>query len=137
VRPGLELAALRWIYGKSVATLLPDNIESRFQALVDEIRTFRGDVLAEPDELPTLEKPCQDTPERVYSMASWTEVMPTDGTHLEVVQGITSATDQITSPEIDDAAAMRKALLAGEQQAAKLKDRAYEQMTEPADLDFT
>lgn len=30
---------------------------------------------------------------------------------------------------------MRKALLAGEEQAAKLKDHAYDKMTEPADIE--
>ena len=33
-------------------------------------------------------------------IASWSELMPTDGTHVEVVQGVTSTADTVTSTEI-------------------------------------
>jgi hypothetical protein len=136
VRAGMELHALRWIFGKAVARRLAKEMEARFGSLVDDLRTFRGQSLGTPDEAPELTTECQQVPERVYCLAAWTEVMPTDGTHLEVIQGITSAADAITAKEIEDAAGLRVALLESEQRSAKLKDKAIDQMTEPASIDI-
>ncbi|TDU90345.1 hypothetical protein EV138_3931 [Kribbella voronezhensis] len=135
VRAGMELFALRWIFGKSVAAPLGSVIEKQFERLIEDLRKFRGTIIGEPDEVPDLTTDCQDTPEKVYCVAHWAELMPTDGTHLEIVQGATSAADAVTSQEITDAEAMRAALLAAEKQAGKLKDRAWDQMTEPAELE--
>ncbi|WP_030242178.1 MULTISPECIES: hypothetical protein [unclassified Streptomyces] len=135
VRAGMELPALRWIYGKAVVKQLGPEIEASFEKLVEELRTFRGDIIGDPDEVPELTAECQDTPAPVRCLAKWSELMPTDGTHVEIVQGVTSAADPVTTQEIEDAQAMRQALLAGEQQAAKLKDRAYDRMTQPADIE--
>jgi hypothetical protein len=135
VRAGMELLALRWIFGKAVAGKLRPDIEKRFQELVEDLRKFRGDTVGQPDEVPELKSECQETPQKVYCLATWSELMPTDGTHIEVVQGATNAADTVTKQEITDAEAMRQALLASEQQDGKLKDRAYDHMTEPADVE--
>jgi hypothetical protein len=135
VRAGMELLALRWIFGKAVAGKLRPDIEKRFQELVEDLRKFRGDTVGQPDEVPELKSECQETPQKAYCLATWSELMPTDGTHIEVVQGATNAADTVTKQEITDAEAMRQALLASEQQDGKLKDRAYDHMTEPADVE--
>lgn len=136
VRAGMELAALRWIFGKVVATQLAPDVEQALAAFVDELAQYRTDHLGTADEMPALTTECQEVPERVYCLARWTELMPTDGTHLEVVQGATTAADAITAREIADAEALRTALLDGEVQTNRLRTRAYDQMTEAADIDI-
>jgi hypothetical protein len=82
-----------------------------------------------------LDAPCKEVPEQFVCMASWTELMPTDGTHLEVVQGATTAADDVTKSEIESAEELRDALLESEKRSAKLKDKALDQMTDPATID--
>ncbi len=65
-------------------------------------------------------------------MAEWTELMPTDGTHVEVVQGITTAADEITKAEIDAAQELRAAQVDSEEETVSLKKKAVDQMSEPA-----
>jgi hypothetical protein len=66
--------------------------------------------------------------------ARWRELMPTDGTHLEVVQGMTSAADAVSQKEIEDATALRSAILDREKSLIKLNDKASNQITAPATL---
>jgi len=135
VRAGMERAALRWIFGKAVARPLAPPVEKRFDQIIADLRTFRGDTIGEPDELPELKTTCQHTETKVYCLADWDELMPTDGTHLEVIQGLSNAADTVTRQEIADAGLMRKALLRSEEQSARLKEKAYDQMTQPADIE--
>lgn len=134
VRAGLERSALRWIFGKAVAARLSPEIEARFDDVVEDLRRFRGNMIGAPDEVPELSRKCEPVLDKVHCMATWTELMPTDGTHVEVVQGMTSAADAVTGKEIDDARKLRKALLANERQTARLKDRAYDRMTQAAEI---
>jgi hypothetical protein len=134
VRVGMEQLALRWIFGKAVAVPLASEVEARFTAIVDDLRAYRNDVLGAPDEIVALDTPCKPVPEKFACLASWAELMPTDGTHIEVVQAATSAADLATKQEIDDAAALRSALVESEQRSAGLKDKAAQQMTEPATI---
>jgi hypothetical protein len=135
VKVGMEQLALRWIFGKTVAFPLVKGIEDRFTALITELRKFRRDVLGAVDEVVDLAKECQEAPEKFRCLATWTELMPTDGTHMEVVQGATNAADDITGQEIADAAGLRKALLESERWSAKLKDQAHQKMSEPAKIE--
>ncbi|MEE3918929.1 hypothetical protein V2I01_12330 [Micromonospora sp. BRA006-A] len=65
----------------------------------------------------------------------WTELMPTDGTHLEVVQGVTTAADAVTAKEISDAEALRRRCSTARCRPTG-RTKAYDQMTEPADVDI-
>ncbi len=135
MKVGMELLALRWIFGKTLAVPLAKEVESRFDVLVEDLRKFRLDELGAVDEVAVLTKECQEAPEKYRCLATWDELMPTDGTHVEVVQGVTNAADPITDQEIADAAALRKTLLESEKQSVKLKDKAHEQMTHPATIE--
>lgn len=120
VRVGMEVHALRWIHGKAVARPLSAPIEARFAEIVDDLRKFRADVIGAADEVAELERPCQRAPEPFACLAEWSELMPTDGTHVEVVQGLTSGADAATAAAIED--------------AGKLRDKAVERMTEAAHI---
>jgi hypothetical protein len=132
VRVGMERLALRWIFGKAVVVPLASEVENRFDVIVNDLRTFRQKVLGAPEEVVELTEACQEAKESFYCLAKWSELMPTDGTHVEIVQGLTSAADPITAQEVKDAAELRAALLESEKRSAKLKDKAYDQMTQPA-----
>jgi hypothetical protein len=132
VRPGMEKLALRWIFGKALEQPLDAPIEARFDEIVADLRKYRTNVLGTPDEAAELTTECQEWEEKALCIAKWTDLMPTDGTHVEVVQGVTSAVDAITAKEIADAAELRTALLESEKRSAQLKDKALVHMTEPA-----
>jgi hypothetical protein len=132
VRAGMERLALRWIYGKAIVSPLAHDVEARIDALVKDVSGFRQKYFGTPDETAELTEECQAVDEQAYCIAAWQEVMPTDGTHLEVIQGFTTAADAITSREIDDAATLRTALIDNEQKRSTLKDKAASQITEPA-----
>jgi hypothetical protein len=134
VRAGMELLALRWIYGKSVVTKLARDVERQFTVLMKDMADFRTKYFGSADEADDLNKECQAVEDRTYCLACWKETMPTDGTHIEVVQGLTSAADDITSQEIADAAALRAALIDNEKKRSALKDKAANQMTEAAKI---
>jgi hypothetical protein len=132
VRAGMERLALRWLLGKSVAEPLSAEIEAGIDAVVDDLRKFRETALGQQDELPDLNGESQKVVEKVHSLGSWDVLMPTDGTHLETIQGITSAADSVTALELTDAANLRAALIENEKITVKLKDVAKDRMTAPA-----
>lgn len=137
VRAGMEVVALRWIYGKAIAGVLPPKTEAAFANLVDDLQKFRGLRVGSPDEMPELTTDCQEIPEKIYCMAKWNELMPTDGTHIEVMQAITTAADPVTALEIADAESLRAVVIENERSALALRDKAKDQMTQPADLQIT
>jgi hypothetical protein len=132
VRLGMEKVALRWIFAKAGAHLVHPAVERRFDEIVEDLRAFRTEFLGAPEEVVELDEPCQSAAELFKCLAEWTEVLPTDGTHVEVVQGATSAADTATAAEIESAADMRDAQLVSEKRTDELKERARDQMTEPA-----
>jgi hypothetical protein len=120
VRVGMELFALRWIHGKAVAKPLSAAVEKRFAEVIADLRKYRAEILGAEEEVAELERPCQPAPEPFACLGEWTELMPTDGTHCEVVQALTTGADEATATAIDD--------------AAKIEEKALERMTEPAHI---
>lgn len=111
VLPGMEalaLAAITEFTGQafdsgSVATVLGD------------LSAYRAQYFGNADEVPTTSNggPCPSVTDDFICLASWTELLPTDGTHLEVLQAATSADDDLT----DQMLAIREALVAAETNA--------------------
>ena len=99
VRVGMERLALRWIHGRTIQKL-DAAVESRFDDIEADLKKYRKDRFgAELEMMP----PAADGTyqEKYESLATWTDFMPTDGTHLEIVQGMTSAADATTAAVID------------------------------------
>ncbi|MET3699408.1 hypothetical protein SAMN05877753_11147 [Bacillus oleivorans] len=132
IRVGMEHHALRWIFGKSLAVPLSKEEEAKFDEVVNQLNKFRSEVIGSVDEVAHLSEEGQEAPEPYRSLATWYELMPTDGTHIEVMQGATSAADAITSKEIEDASELRKAVLEGEKLSNQLKDKAHKEMHKPS-----
>jgi hypothetical protein len=105
VRIGYEQTALRWIYGHTTETASAA-IESAIKTLVNDIREYRTAFLggvaevaigqADGSECPAVDHPFQ-------CLGTWNELLPTDGTHIEVVQGSTTAMDEVSEQAINDA----------------------------------
>jgi hypothetical protein len=60
--------------------------------------------------------------------------MSTDGTHVEVMQGGTTAADATSEQAWQDDAALRQAHIAGTIAETEVKERARDQITQPADV---
>lgn len=136
VRVGMERLALRWIFGKAVAVGLAPEIETQFEKIEEDLNRYRGNKFGSPSEIIELDRECRDFEEKVYCVSKWRELMPTDGTHLEVIQSCTSAADQFSRNEVDDADKLRNAMIENQKQDAELKKKAINQMTSPANIDI-
>jgi hypothetical protein len=135
VRVGMEKVALRWIFGKAGARLVHPAVEKRFDQIIEDLSAFRTEFFGAPEEVVEVDDECESVQELFKCLAEWTELLPTDGTHVEVVQGATSAADRVTAAEIEAAADLHAAMLENEQNNARLKEKALEQMTEPARIE--
>lgn len=128
----MELEALRWIHGKAVARRMSAPVEKGFQEVVADLRKFRTDVLGTLEDVAELDEPFQQAPESFTCLTEWSPLTSTDGAHVEVVQGITSAADAAMAAEIASAADMRDAQPEDQKRSAELNERAMGQTTESA-----
>jgi hypothetical protein len=135
VRPGMERDSLGWLFAKVGVDRLGASARKAIEAIVKDLETFRKANLGTSDEQPDVSAPCAAVEDKFICIAKWEELMPTDGTHIEVVQSVTTAADPATQAEIDDAAELRQALNESEKRAAQMKDKAITQMTAAADLE--
>jgi hypothetical protein len=95
VRVGMERLALRWIHGRTTRRL-DAAIEARFDAIEADLKQYRRDRFgAELEMMPPAAGGAYQ--EKYETLATWTDFMPTDGTHLEIVQGMTTAADETTA----------------------------------------
>jgi hypothetical protein len=126
VRPGFERLALRWMVAKVLGVPLDSETEQAIVRIDTELREFRTTSFGDPLETKigtgdTLE-------EKFLTLGRWTELLPTDGTHLEVVQGITSAIDGYSSAEIEAIRQARALSVSNEEQDIELKKKAVGQI---------
>src|SRR5262249_16753019 len=135
IRVGMERLALRWIHGHSTNPL-DSKIEARFDVIEADLKKYRETHFGDPTEAM---EPTADGvfAEKFDTIASWHDVMPTDGTHIEVVQAYSNAADDVTLQQSQDAAQLRAAVIASHEQDARLKEQAVGQMSEPASVKVT
>ncbi len=132
VRVGMERLALRWIYGRTTRAINAAT-EARFDVIEEDLKKYRKNHFG--DEMEMMPPQAGAFQEQFDTIATWSDLMPTDGTHLEVVQAATMAADEVTMKEAEDASKLRKAFIASQQQDERLKDKAYNQMTQPATVE--
>lgn len=126
VRPGFERLALRWMVGKVLGVPLDDELEQAIVRVDGEFRQFRTESFGDP--LETKVGTGDALEEKFLTLGRWPEMLPTDGTHLEVVQGITSAIDAYALEEIDATRKQRALAASNEEQDIELKKRALNQI---------
>jgi hypothetical protein len=134
VRPGMERLALRWIFGKRIGTPLDGDREGAFDRLLEDLGEYRRTRFGDDQEISIHDGECPTIHDVSECIAQWVDLMPTDGTHIEVIQGATSAADDTTAREADDEAARREALLEDLTAGTELKKAAGQQISEPADV---
>jgi hypothetical protein len=135
VRVGMERLALRWMHAQTTRKLRPA-VEAQFDAIEADLKAYRNERFG--DEMETMSTDADGVfQEQFDTLATWTDLMPTDGTHIEVVQAFSMAADELTLRESEEASKLRQAVLAGHQDDAKLKSKAIDQMSEPASVDVT
>jgi len=106
IRPGFEKQALNLIIDRRVFTQTPDPARAAaIKKVLDDLNTARTTYFGGTDEVQITPVPGQcPTAKRPYlCLAHWDEVLPTDGTHLEVVQARTTAVDDTSEQSIGDA----------------------------------
>lgn len=118
VRVGFERQALRWIFGKTADTPLDAETEAAFDRLEADLRQYRLDTFGHENEAP--ESGTGAVREKVLTLGTWTEKLPTDGTHIEVVQSMSTAADPFSRAEMRAANRMQTALLDEKQREVAL-----------------
>jgi hypothetical protein len=112
IRPGLEAAASELV-AQAVAAQGGAQISSAaIEALIAEVEEFRQAELGGPEELllgTAGEEGCPQVQDKYICMGTWTELLPTEGTHLEVVQASTDAADDLNQVRVEEDAKMRQA----------------------------
>ncbi|MGW1675187.1 hypothetical protein [Streptomyces sp. NPDC002324] len=147
IRVGMELVALRWIFGKKIDGALDPAVEASFDGLLEDLAAYRTESFGDAQEIALAEgvepsaagggpgaESCRSVREVAPCIGRWTELMPTDGTHVEVIQGYSTAADTTTAREAGDAAALRKARLQDLGAETALKHSAGEHLKEPTEV---
>jgi|GEM_PF-2492609 len=98
IRPNAEQAALRWLLARTLSNSGSHKIEVMIQKVVDALRTYRLTHFGSEDEMQLGDprQPLEHCPTFIRPsrcLGQWTELIPTDGTHLEVLQATTSGAD--------------------------------------------
>jgi len=106
IRGGFEARALRWLLTQQTAPGPAGSpVEARIRTLVDEIVKFRMANFGGPEEItvtpPVGTSPCPTISNPYICLGYWEDVLPTDGTHLEILQAITSAQDDLSQGRLD------------------------------------
>jgi hypothetical protein len=122
VKIGNEAKALRWIFGNSMKPLA-SNQEGVFSNIIKDLESFRSSYFG-PSETNIVSGTggSNDTlNEKYIVLGQWTELIPTDGTHLEVIQSMTSACDQYSKDEITDNRNLKLVMTDSQQQDVQIK----------------
>lgn len=112
MRPGLEAAAAELVNEATQlagGTTLP---AGPISTLIGQLETFRTQSFGGPQELAlgqTTSGQCAPVQEKYICMGAWRELLPTEGTHLEVVQASTAAADDLNQERLAEDAALRQA----------------------------
>jgi hypothetical protein len=111
--PGMEEAALALIANVAGFAAKAASIATFLQDLQNYRTRWFGDPLETAVQPAPQGGTCPEALDKFRCLASWTEILPTDGTHLEVVQASTSADDIISDQQLADLHALREAESSG------------------------
>lgn len=105
IRPDAEAQAIRWLVERQLFGKGSAQLEKAIAVLERELADYRQTNFGTPDESPlmtgTMVGNCQVISEQVKCLGFWDDVVPTDGTHLEVLQATTSAADDAAKARLD------------------------------------
>jgi hypothetical protein len=127
IKPGAEETALRWIYERVYTGKASPRVERLIARVLTELQTYRRSSFGTDDELQVTTTAGQDCPtatEKYLCLGHWEETLPTNGTHLEVMQATSSAADDHSRSLLDDAAALRAAQIERAKRENALRQKA-------------
>jgi hypothetical protein len=140
IRPGFEEQALNLVLDRRVFSMTTDPVKAAaIRKLLTELTTARNTYFGGMDEVQIEpNKPCPRVTRPYICLAHWQEYMPTDGTHLEVVQAKTTAVDDISEQSVADAHQLMNVRIGSQQSegalTAMVKDK-VSAATTPPDVD--
>lgn len=140
IRPGFERQALNLILDRRVFTNTHDPRKTEaIDRVMTDLEKTRSTYFGGLDEIEISDStPCPDVTRPSVCLAHWTDHLPTDSTHLEVVQAKTTAVDDVSETSIQDAHSMMTARIEGQQSqgdlTATLKDKVDDAALSP-DID--
>lgn len=105
IRPDAEAQALRWLVERKLYGNGSVQLEKAIAELERELSAYRLANFGTADESPlvtgTMVGTCHTIADQVKCLGFWEEVVPTDGTHLEVLQATSSAADDSAKARLD------------------------------------
>jgi hypothetical protein len=110
IKVGAEAQALRWIYDQVTTGQGSAATETLITTITSDLDTFRKTNFGSTDELElgTVTDGCPAITRPYMCLGRWEDFVPTDGTHLEVMQATSSAADDYSRGLLDDSAAVRE-----------------------------
>lgn len=109
VKPGAEAQALRWIYDRKISGKGSTATEKLVSTVTKQIEQYRKESFGDVTELQSgrAQDGCPPITQKFTCLGRWQETIPTDGTHLEVMQATSSAADDYSREQLADADRLR------------------------------
>jgi hypothetical protein len=122
IKPSMEHMACELL--APIVSLWPDvpTMEAAASQLLQEYSDYRQTNFGDPIETPIDGggDGCPSVTDPFICIATWSELLPTEGTHLEVVQASTAADDDLNEQQLLDAASLRQAQVTGVESTSTL-----------------
>jgi hypothetical protein len=137
IRPGFEEQALNLILDRRVFSTTRDPSKATaIRKLLTDLQSARNTYFGGGSEVQIgTGTPCPDVTRPYICLAHWDEYLPTDGTHLEVVQAKTTAVDDISAQSVADAHQLMSVRIGSQQSEGELttmvKDKVSAATTAP------
>lgn len=123
IRPGFERQALNLVLDRRVFTQTQDpSKDAAIKKVLADLDAARNTYFGGVSEVQITPGtvPCPAVTRPYICLAHWDEYLPTDGTHLEVVQAKTTAIDDTSEQSIADAHQMMTARIGSQQSEGEL-----------------
>lgn len=116
IRPGFEPQAMALLIERRVHTPVKDPLKAAaVEKVLQELEAARTTYFGGNSEIQVVAgTPCPTATRPYICLAHWDELLPTDGTHLEVVQAMTTAMDDTSAQSMNDAHALMTARVASQ-----------------------
>lgn len=126
IRPDAEDNALRWLVERRLSGQASPQLEGLIARLATDLEAYRlanfGSATEGPFSTGAMVGTCATIGDQSKCLGYWEEVIPTDGTHLEVLQATTSATDDSAKARIDAEIALAVEKARSETHEARIRE---------------
>lgn len=131
---GAERQALRWIVGQKVEEPLDGNREAAIERTVKDLEDYRA--LSFGDAKEAARSADGTLAPKHLVLAKWNEILPTDGTHIEITQSATTAADDTTRNQAGDENRLREATIDARRRDVDIKDKLLDKIAQPSAVEM-